>query len=610
MKKRLTSLTLALFLLLAGGIPSAKALRADPPKTPQEALAEMRWGVNLADLYLADVARPEGSTTGYYNMNAPFGLAMWFWNGDFSWLAFHEPQENTFSVEAELPAFREGQDQEEWIGTFTLGVMTAVRNETLTLSLSGSKLILPDGSETPLPFMDKTYEITTANGPDINGWYNCFLDFDKEQLPKPESFPNGAKFVTAVNVLSIRSLTGEEKAQFFYQYQRETIDQQELTDLFLNQGANVFRLPVTWTPFVNDETYEIDEVWLKAVQKEVDYILSQGAYCILDTHNDYLQLSYVDGQWRGNWMDEAYKAEVDARFAAIWTQIAEYFKDYPQTLILEPCNEPTADGEIACTEYEQKLKRVNELNDLFVRTVRATGGGNQTRLLCLAVAQYNQAEWLKDLKNLPKDPYLMVQVHTYYAMEPNPYDPPSSSFDHQAATDALFQTITDFQTQTGVPVIIGETGITHKLSDAESAPKVSYFFQKAKECGIPCLWWEDFFYVEDNSCYWLYDKTLKEWGRPEILQAIRSAAGGPNLTVQVLVNGEKRRFERSFDGECTVYAAVYDPNGKLLEVSSVDRKSSDTSVTLQFTISDLPENALTKVFLVDASCRPAAGLPA
>lgn len=607
MKKRLISLILAWSFLLpvSGAALRAKALEGGP-KTSREVLAEMRWGVNLADLYLADVARPEGSTTGYYSLNAPFGLAMWFWNGGFEWLAFHEPHDGSFSVEAEVPAFSEDQQREEWTGTFTLGVLTDTQDRELQISLSGSRLVFPDGSEEPLSFMDRAYDLFTSNGPDTNGWYNCFLDFDKDQLPQPELFPDGARFQTTVTVDSAQALSGAEKAQFFYQFEREKIDREVLTDLFLDQGANVFRLPVTWTPFVDNETYEIDRAWLESVRTEVDYILSQGAYCILDTHNDYLQRSYVDGQWRGNWMDEEYRQEVDARFTAIWTQIAGFFKDYPQTLILEPCNEPTADGEIAWTEYEQKLKRVNELNDLFVQTVRATGGNNETRLLCLAVGQYNQAEWLKDLdlSHLKDDPYLMVQVHAYYAMEQNSNDPPSENFDYRAATDALFQTIAEFQEETNVPVIMGETGITHSCSDSEQAPKVSYFFQKARETGVPCLWWEDFFYVGDNSCYWLYDKIRGEWGRPEILRAIRNAAGVPSLTVHVLVNGETRNFESAFDGDCTVYAAVYGSDGKLLEAVSAGRESSASGITLELTLSNLPRDFSTKVFLTDGANRP------
>ncbi len=47
-------------------------------------------------------------------------------------------------------------------------------------------------------------------------------------------------------------------------------DQKVITDAFLEQGVNVIRLPVTWTPFVDNETFKIDKSWLQVVKSEVD----------------------------------------------------------------------------------------------------------------------------------------------------------------------------------------------------------------------------------------------------------------------------------------------------------------------------------------------------
>jgi len=70
--------------------------------------------------------------------------------------------------------------------------------------------------------------------------------------------------------------------------------------------------------------------------------------------------------------------------------------------------------------------------------------------------------------------------------------------------------------------LIGEMGIMHQLPMEEQAARVSYFFSQAAQNGVPCVWWEDFFYTEDNSQYWLYDKRKGEWGRPELLEIIKN----------------------------------------------------------------------------------------
>lgn len=496
----------------------------DEIKTPAEAIAEMTWGVNLADLYIVDIGR-KGSTTGYYPPAEPFGLAIWFWNEDFEWLAEWEPHALTFPVSVDLPAYT-GGGINEWVGgLFTVGAMTTSLDQRVRVTLSDSRIVKTDGTVIRLPEMDREYDGITADGPDENGWCSYQLDYgqrDEPVLPKPGAELDGARFETTVTVPEPEnpSAAMAKKVEHFFECYREKMPGEEAADLFLEQGANVIRLPVTWTPFVNDETFEIDKEWLEAVRTEVDYILSKGAYCILNTQNDYLEYSFVGDHWEDQWMTEPYREYVDERFAAIWTQIADYFKDYPHRLIFEPCNEPT----MWTADYDLEMERVNELNALFTKTVRATGGKNATRFLCLAVGCYNQYPSLSRLE-LPDDPDLMVQIHSYNAIE---RDPDMTDYDYEGyekETDKLFAVVDDFVKQTGVPVIVGEVGVSHREPDETQAPRVSYFFQRAKQSGVPCLWWEDCFYTDDLSYLWLYDKRAGKWGRPMILQAIQDAAG-------------------------------------------------------------------------------------
>lgn len=529
MKRKMLSILLVLTLCL-GITPvtaNAKQSKATAIKTPVEAVSEMTWGVNLADLYIADIGRPQGSTTGYYD-TVPFAFAMWFWNEEFTMSESREANGNVMTVSFPFPKFNKNEKVEEWIGgLFAVGILTRMKNQKFKISLSDSKIVKKNGKSTPLNFLNGTYKITASDGPDDNGYWCYMFDIDKSKLPKPGASLNDAKFETKITVIDAPFASGKAKADYFFEFERVKMNQKVLTDQFLEQGVNVIRLPVTWTPFVNNETFEIDKSWLKAVKSEVDYIISKDAYCILNMHNDYLQRSYVGDHWEILWMNDEYKDYVDRRFTAVWTQIAEYFKDYSQKLIFEPFNEPTMEWYEGCTDYmaymDKQANRVNELNALFVNTVRETGGKNKTRLLCLAVAEYNQYHQLSNMV-LPDDDYLIAQVHTYSAMEADPnMGDTAANFDYKAETDALFKAIRVFTEQTGTPVIIGEVGVSHREPDTVLLPRVKYFFKQAAEHGVPCLWWEDFFYAEDNSQFWLYNKEKQEWGRPKILKAIKDA---------------------------------------------------------------------------------------
>lgn len=634
-------LTVTLMMTVMSGTTAAASEKLDEWKSPQEAVSEMTWGVNLSDLYITDVPYHDGYPVGYYDFSsvssAEFEFAAWFWDTTFVGVGWGL-HNSTFSVSIPFPNYT--QNSADWIGgLFTLGILGGDELKDLSVTLSDSKITKNGETVGDISFLDCTYPLNSniqSNSNNNNtywlwlGGQNTDDDNFSSRLPAPSPELNGAIFETTVTLSSTTSMTKEEKADHFFQYQRTAMAPEELTDLFLDQGANVVRLPVTWTPFINDQTFEIDEAWLKKVQVEVDYLLSQGAYCILDMHNDYLGRSFVgvsdgnggwtDLHWENEWMYGKYKEYVDARYAAVWEQIATYFKDYPQKLILESFNEPVMDyiqnpplwdSSSYGHPFDEEVARVNELNQLFVDTVRTTGGNNSKRLLCVAPANYNQHTMLESFRfTLPKtngkvDENLIVQLHSYSAMEVNGDGTFNPNFDYVSGTKALFDDVEEFWSRyPDVPILIGEVGVAHNGTDEQLAQRVAHYFAEAEKRDIPCLWWEDYFTGNPAVQYWLYDKAAQEWARPQILQAIKDALGITSLDVTVNVNGTSHSFTNPFHDACTVYASIYDEDGKLLAVSSAD-KSDRNAVNLSMTVANLPEAYSVKVFLLDsASFRP------
>lgn len=527
MKKNwLILLTLCLCLLLA-----APAL-AD--KTPQQAVSEMTWGVNLGTLYMTgdyDSAAVNWDsnatkTLGYVS-NAPMGIGVWYKNGGFDWLTYHQLHENTFEASLTLP-YGVSNDGNVWFdGLFEIGVFLDKNAASeASIRLDNTRLILSNGTTEYLNQLDKVYELNSF-GDYFGDYRNCPLNVSGLLNLTLSSRYDGAQLKTTVTQLSI-PFSENGKVDCLFQFGREKIDQYEITDAYIDQGVNTFRLPVSWTAFTNDTTFEIDRAWLDAVKTEVDYILGKGCYCILNMHEDYLQESFVGDHWEKDWTQDQYMDYVTRRFNAIWQQIADYFKEYPDTLIFEAVNEPVS-GNMAewynnNESYRQsQINMVNEMSESFVNTVRTTGGANENRLLMLATPGFNRPDGL-DTLDIPEDDNLIMTVHSYMEIE-NTWNGKQAEpdYQYQKPTDEYFAALVDFMERTGIPIIIGETGVSHKETDTERAERAGYFYSKCKETGIPALWWDDYFVTDDGFYYWLYDIAEEQFGDIGIVQAIQQA---------------------------------------------------------------------------------------
>ena len=169
-------------------------------------------------------------------------------------------------------------------------------------------------------------------------------------------------------------------------------------------GYNTIRVPVTWTPYISEEDYSVNPIWVNRVQDIVDYAIDLDMYVMINAHHD--------GAENGGWLqlNNADWAGTLAKFGGMWTSIATYFKDYDEHLIFMGMNEVTHGG----TDH------VNDLNQTFVDAVRQTGGNNSVRWLSVT-SQYNT---IPNLQNsawvFPSDNYctaganrLMVESHYY-----------------------------------------------------------------------------------------------------------------------------------------------------------------------------------------------------
>ena len=259
-------------------------------------------------------------------------------------------------------------------------------------------------------------------------------------------------------------------------------------------GFNAVRFPVTWTDHT-DQNGNIDKEWLDRVQEIVDWIIAEDMYCILNVHHDGGSDGWIEASSAG------YKAN-SARFKGLWKNIAARFKNYDEKLMFESFNEVLDKNNNWISSDSEGFEAINKYNQLFVDTVRKTGGRNDERTL---VVQTYAANGSTDavLKNfvLPKDTvknHLMVQVHCY---DPQGFttkdatwtkmtDEWGSSSD-KSAIDSYFKKLSGYADKWGAPVIVGEFGSQDKSNEAERAEHAGYYVSTAGKYGIKCFWWDN-----------------------------------------------------------------------------------------------------------------------
>lgn len=154
------------------------------------------------------------------------------------------------------------------------------------------------------------------------------------------------------------------------------------------------RLPVRWnTHALTKAPYAIDPEYMHRVEWAVSQALRRGFYVVLNMH-------YFD-ELADN--PPVYKKE----FIALWDQIAEHFKDYPENLYFEIYNEPQRTfNSYWNTYYPEVYDRIRMTNPARKIIISCPGWANITTIDQLILP-----------KRVKKDPNILVQFHFYYPNE-------------------------------------------------------------------------------------------------------------------------------------------------------------------------------------------------
>ena len=305
----------------------------------------------------------------------------------------------------------------------------------------------------------------------------------------------------------------------------------KLINAIREAGFNTIRIPVSWHNHV-DEKDIIDPEWMDRVKEVAGWALDLGMYVIVNVHHDNdVKYFYPDA--------DHYERSA-AYLSAVWTQMAEAFRDCDDHLILESMNEPRLVG----TSFEWNWQKnnakcqeaarcINDLNQLFVDTVRASGGHNATRYL--AVPAYCAAPWntVSQAFQLPADTAenrIIVAAHAYtpynFALNTQSRD---RSFDLEKDKSKKSE-IAEFLSslykrfvQNGIPVMMDEFGALDKDGNLQDRVNfTAYYVAAASTRGITCVWWDNHCFSGDGERFGLIQRKTVRWICPDIALAIQA----------------------------------------------------------------------------------------
>ena len=271
-------------------------------------------------------------------------------------------------------------------------------------------------------------------------------------------------------------------------------------------GFTSVRIPVTWLGHIGEAPeYTLDQAWLDRVYEVVGFAENAGLNVILNTHHDE---DHGDGHWlnlAGAVNSEDTNTQIKEEIAAVWTQIADKFKEKGDFLMLESFNELIYGNEwTSSSNTERRCAVINEWNQVFVDAVRATGGNNATRWL--GVPGYAASpSYLKYLA-VPEDPAnkTMLAFHCYDPYDYTIGDKQTPDWGHTGTSfpkgeeqiRTLFAGIYSDFIAKNIPVYMGEFGCS--MRDKNNAQAWAYYLyyleyvvKAAKTYHISAFLWDN-----------------------------------------------------------------------------------------------------------------------
>lgn len=271
-----------------------------------------------------------------------------------------------------------------------------------------------------------------------------------------------------------------------------------------DKGLKTVRIPVKWSTEERtavDSPYTINEAFFSRVDLAINCARKNNLNAVVNIHHYDILFTNPTKEWN--------------RFKAIWKQIAERYKNYPDSLYFEILNEPN-------TKLTPAL-----WNKLLSETFTIIRETNPIRPVIIGIAEWGGIGALHKLI-LPNDPNIILTIHYY---EPFHFTHQGASwvdssskwigtkwrgtYFEKLAVRNSFNYARSYAQKYNVPIFVGEFG-SGNVADSLSRYKwTSYCARLFEEYDFSWAYWAM------GSTFAAYDKVKKKWN-DEIANALMS----------------------------------------------------------------------------------------
>jgi endoglucanase len=241
-------------------------------------------------------------------------------------------------------------------------------------------------------------------------------------------------------------------------------------------GFDTVRLPVRWSAHAGEAApYTIDPAFFDRVDRAVDHALRRGLTVVLNVHH-YHELQAAPDRHQ-------------ARFVALWHQIAARYADRPGRLWFELLNEP------------RDAVTPARWNQLWPGAHGAVRASNPDRVVIIGPARMNDVGALEAL-DLPADDQVIATVHYYAPFELThqgaPWVPGSdrwlgTTWGDDADRDAVRADLTgaaNWARRHGRPLLLGEFGVYERAEEASRLRWTAFVRAEAERLGLAWCYWD------------------------------------------------------------------------------------------------------------------------
>ena len=207
--------------------------------------------------------------------------------------------------------------------------------------------------------------------------------------------------------------------------------------------------------------YVVLSTYLDRIEDVIDWALLAGLIVTLDFHGADLKSEFLytfdSGESEYTNPTSARRAADNEKFRAIWTQVADRFKNHADDLLFEIINEPY---------FEMSAAEMNTLNTDILAIIRGSGGSNGTRNVIITGggATSHNAPLQIEPSIISGDSYLIATFHYY-----QPFNFTSSSADSRDNESwgtsqqnnlltTRFDEVSAWASLNDIPVFLGEFG--------------------------------------------------------------------------------------------------------------------------------------------------------